>query len=91
MLFGILGANRTEDLLVARNEIVSSSYSYDFSYRFCTADFSETVRSISKNRLTGLKARLRSRISVDIANFLLVNILFRHIEQKVLSLLRSIV
>ena len=27
MLFGILGANRTEDLLVARNEIVSSCYS----------------------------------------------------------------
>ena len=26
MLFGILGANRTEDLLVARNEIVSSYF-----------------------------------------------------------------
>ena len=26
MLFGILGANRTEDLFVARNEIVSSYY-----------------------------------------------------------------
>ena len=26
MLYGILGANRTEDLLVARNEIVSSYY-----------------------------------------------------------------
>ena len=31
MLFGILGANRTEDLLVARNEIVSSYY-YFFSW-----------------------------------------------------------
>ena len=39
---GILGANRTEDLLVARNEIVSSF----FSYRFCAEDFSELVGSI---------------------------------------------
>ena len=45
MLFGILGANRTEDLLVARNEIVSS-YSYDFSYGFCAEDFSKLVGSI---------------------------------------------
>ena len=46
MQFGILRANRTEDLLVASNEIVSSFYYY-FSYRFCTAVFSKKVRSIS--------------------------------------------
>ena len=32
MYVGILGANQTEDLLVDRNEIVSSYY-YDFSPR----------------------------------------------------------
>ena len=46
LIWEILGANQTEDLLVARNEIVSSFY-YSFSYGFCTADFSKTVRSIS--------------------------------------------
>ena len=43
-VIGDYGGNRTEDLLVARNEIVSSYYS--FSYRFCPKDFSETVQSI---------------------------------------------
>ena len=37
---------------------------------------------ILENRLKGLKARLESRISVDIENFLLVNILLRQIEQR---------
>ena len=39
MSFGILGANRTEDLLVARNEIVSSF--------FFLLDFSEMRGRIS--------------------------------------------
>ena len=38
----------------------------------------------------GLKARLKSRISVDIVNFLLINILLRHIEQKLYSILSFI-
>ena len=33
----------------------------------------------------GLKARLKRWISVEIVNFLLINILLRHIEQKMLS------
>ena len=37
--------NRTEDLLVARNEIVSSYY-YFFPF-FCARDFSKTARPIS--------------------------------------------
>ena len=41
-VIGDLRVNWTEDLLVARNEIVSSF----FSYRFCSADFSKTPRSI---------------------------------------------
>ena len=45
MSLGILGANQTEDLLVARNEIVSSYYFF-FSYRFCAEDFSESGGSI---------------------------------------------
>ena len=38
----------------------------------------------------GPKARLESRISVHINIFLLVNILQRHIEQKLFRLLNSI-
>ena len=38
----------------------------------------------------GLKAHLKSWISVDIVNFLLINILLRHIKQKLLSALSSI-
>ena len=33
MKLGILGANRTEDLLVARNEIVSSFFFLPFLFR----------------------------------------------------------
>ena len=40
-----LHQNQTEDLLVARNEIVSSYYF--FSNGFCTANFSETIQPIS--------------------------------------------
>ena len=40
---GFLGANRTEDLLVARNEIVSSYYYYSF---FFLLDFSKTPELI---------------------------------------------
>ena len=47
------------------------------------------LRLILENRLKGLKARLESQISVDIENFLLVNILFRHIEQRLFNLLSS--
>ena len=47
MIFEILGPNRTEDLLVARNEIVSScivSFSlFFFSDQFCAEDFSKSV------------------------------------------------
>ena len=47
-------------------------------------------RLILKYKPTGLKALLESWISVDIDNFLLVNILQRHLEQKLFSLLSSI-
>ena len=38
----------------------------------------------------GLKARMESRVSVDFNNFLLVNILLRHLIQTLFSLLYSI-
>ena len=54
--------NRTEDLLVARNEIVSSYYYYYYSffpYTFCAEDFSAITRSISFKFSVKMPCRLK--------------------------------
>ena len=60
-----------------------------FRHRTKVVQCIKIYRVILENRLKGLKARLESRISVDIENFLLVNILLRQIEQRLISLLSS--
>ena len=53
---GILGANQTEDLLVARNEIVSSYYHFYFSY------------SISPKRVDGFSWNFQGLFGIEIVD-----------------------
>ena len=99
MLFGILGANRTEDLLVARNEIVSSYYYY--FHHFCPADFSEMTRQISL-KFTGqtyndmnlihffcfLKIHFRSRDTADF-RFFMSSLFLRNYKRQRLEIFRD--
>ena len=62
MIFGILGANRTEDLLVARNEIVSSYYffSHFLSQRFLRDDLMDLLEIFREDVTVDDADRFRS-------------------------------